>query len=360
MSEQPLDAQGINPATQESYGWEHVAQDMPGWHPGLQEHAKRQIEARGLLPTAEPTEVLTAPPPDTVINLNTGNAEDDALIPEQPRHPAEEITTAFAESQRTLYKLSADPQFHATCMERGVDPYDDMDKPAYWATVADYTHDRTARMRERGTDSIRIDALELLSTTPAYLFEQSALTQDKTSAPDKQMQNGERRHSKEVVSYFNGLIREFAKKYPETRASDLTTALLNITNISIEDQALRQSANQEIHKTIRGAQHEIAFGQILAQTGRQFRPASLEEDLKGIDYVDDEDTNPMYVDVKASLSELEARGSEGALVRKPDGKLIMYSLVKDSELNGRFHIGDQAAHDKAQALIELLGQTQAA
>jgi hypothetical protein len=50
MSEQPTEQQvPTDSDTQEGYGWGQVAQEMHAWHPGLQEHARRHLEDRGLL-----------------------------------------------------------------------------------------------------------------------------------------------------------------------------------------------------------------------------------------------------------------------------------------------------------------------
>lgn len=50
MPEQPTDQQlPADSDTQEEYGWHQVAQEMHAWHPGLQEHARRHLEQRGLL-----------------------------------------------------------------------------------------------------------------------------------------------------------------------------------------------------------------------------------------------------------------------------------------------------------------------
>lgn len=45
---------------QDHEGWKQVAKDMSDWHPGLQEHAKRHLALRGLLPET-PTEEVDAP-----------------------------------------------------------------------------------------------------------------------------------------------------------------------------------------------------------------------------------------------------------------------------------------------------------
>lgn len=57
MSEQPPEQQTpANPNTQADIGWDRVAQEMHTWHPGLQEHAKRHLQERGLLHLVSPTD----------------------------------------------------------------------------------------------------------------------------------------------------------------------------------------------------------------------------------------------------------------------------------------------------------------
>jgi len=50
MSEQPTEQQlPTNSSIQDEHGWDRVAQEMHAWHPGLQVHARRHLEERGLL-----------------------------------------------------------------------------------------------------------------------------------------------------------------------------------------------------------------------------------------------------------------------------------------------------------------------
>lgn len=64
MSEQP-----VSPQPQEADdGWRKVADTMHEWHPGLQEHAKRHLAMRGLLPpTSEESESLELHAPEEVV-----------------------------------------------------------------------------------------------------------------------------------------------------------------------------------------------------------------------------------------------------------------------------------------------------
>ncbi len=57
MSEQPTEQLiSADSGTHEEYGWHRVAQEMHAWHPGLQEHARRHLEQKGLLHLVVPTE----------------------------------------------------------------------------------------------------------------------------------------------------------------------------------------------------------------------------------------------------------------------------------------------------------------
>lgn len=329
-------------------GWLRVA-SQGGLHPALEPHLHRLLDQYGIpRPESPASEDSSTSAPEV-----TGAQQEAGRNPEVAKASTAEIAEAFAGAQNSLYKLSADPKFHDACKEKGLDPYDDMDKPAYWEAVANFTTERVGKLREQHGDTLKLRALELAAATPNFLFHQGALNSNAARDPS------ERYHSRQTVSSFHNLVRNFATDYPETSVSGMTKGLLNITNVAIEDRGVRQSAAQSLQRAVRGAQHEVAFGQILEKTGRPARPAELDEDLAGIDYVVDNGTSKMlYVDVKASLSEVEARGSSSAFAIKPDGRVVMYSLVKDRELGDRFFLSEESADLKALALNQLLTNAQ--
>jgi hypothetical protein len=261
-----------------------------------------------------------------------------------------EIIAAFGDAQQAIYKMTIDAQFQLRCATNNVDPYEDMDKPAYWDTVAEHAEAMVARTRERQVDSVRLSAFQLLACTPSYVFQQDAIDNE------AHRNSVERHQGKRVMSYYNNLIRNFGANYPETNTTDLSVALLNMTNRAIESPTLQRNAVNQIRQTIRGAQHELGFGQILEYTSRDYRTTAVDEDLKGIDYIiGGNDAPELRVDVKASLSEIEHLSGRGmAYAVKRDGKIVMYSLIKDKEFHGTFQIGEASAQEKASTLNTLL------
>lgn len=274
--------------------------------------------------------------------------------------PAESLLDNLKTAQQAFYGLPFETGFNELCIEEGL-TLDDVNKPEYWHAVAEFASQASAEKLEQGGDKKQIVLNELLAATPSFIYDNAKLNHLRGSA---RVPNEEFHAVKRNVSYFNGLIRYAAEQWPEMRASELSQSLLNIANISIEDPVIKRSASRYINDGIRGAQHETAFGQLLEATGRTFQEADIDEDLRGIDYVIDrpDGHGVDYVDVKASLSEIEHHaiknhsGAAGPYARARDGHLVMYSLITDKELNDHFFVSDKLAKQRGEGLADILNQ----
>lgn len=246
--------------------------------------------------------------------------------------------------------MTRDPNFQAACTASGVDPYVGIATPEYWEIVAEHAEAFVEKAHSTNGNTLPVLAFELLALTPDYLFAQRDLTRNHFTSPDA------KREAKEKASYFNSALRIFATEYPDVQASTLASAMLGMANSAIDDKYIRQSAVLDIKRAIRGAQHELAFEQILRHTGRRFTPASLEEDLDGVDFiVYGEGGKQLNLDVKASLFKINEAGEMNELfVRKPHGKVMVHSLTTDEELKDRFWLDDNVAAQKAPVLEKLL------
>lgn len=261
--------------------------------------------------------------------------------------PDEKLNLALNAS----YDIPFDPQFEAECIAEGID-MDESPTPQYWDKVADYAARSGQKAREQGESESVIALTELLAATPDYLIRQARLDKDNQS---RTLSSDERREDRGTVSYFNGLIREVAAIEPGMSASSLAKHMAGVA-VGGLPKPMHAYATDAIRSVVRGAQHEAAFKQLLEHTGRSYREATLEEDLRGIDYaVTGSDGSAAYIDVKASLSEIERlHGENTPFVRKPDGKIVMYSMVTDKELADRFHVDDATAQQRAKVVVDAL------
>ncbi|MGH7240912.1 MAG: hypothetical protein ACREGB_01290 [Candidatus Saccharimonadales bacterium] len=263
----------------------------------------------------------------------------------------EQVQQAFTTAEAWRTETMLDPEFRAMAQEWGIKPGDTND-PNYWRAFATYGYNYAASVRTEQGPSLEMDAFEVLSTAPAYAFEQYGLHHSGFNSYE------ERESARQTTSYFNGLIRAFGENYPDARAADVLMSLAKVVNGSISNPTIRQEASNQLKATVRGAQHELGFGQILKAAGVRFMPATLEQDLSGIDYVvDDGRGRALFVDVKASLSEVEARGSAGVFAvkrEKNSHRIVMFSMLRDEEFGGTFSISAQTATEKAPVLLAQL------
>lgn len=258
----------------------------------------------------------------------------------------EYIAEVLHSAQRSVIQLTNNEEFHADCHTKGIDPYDDLGTEQYWDTFAGFAgkivSDAHGKTLEEGYDPLAIDAFELLAITPEFLYKHDKL----------QKHEGSKDHSETIIaSNFNALIRMFAFKHPDTPVSALHKGLLDMAQASVEDPALLKSSAEFIDATIRGTQHELAFGQTLAHTGRKHRAATLEEDLSGFDYeVQGRWPAPLRVDVKASTHQMNGQPFK----YRSNGTVMMRSIASDNEFHDRFFIPDTLATSRGHALKDML------
>jgi len=286
--------------------------------------------------------------------INTPPNEDS----EQYIPAAETVEEASRQARDAFYDIIVEPEFEGLLQKRNLSP-EDTDKPRYWAAVADFARRASSDMRDNGVAEKDIVLKELYASTPDYVYAQRFLDHHRGHhGGDERLRDAIHSH-KRVVSYYNGLIRGAAEEWPDMTPTALTRDLEKVANASLEHPVVKHNAPAMLRSTVRGAQHEIAFGQIADATGYRVRGANTTEDLKGIDYViTNGHGQEVYVDVKASGHELGKRGAEGmAYAHTERGKLLAHPL-SDEEIGDSFYITDDMAHNKAAQLTAVLDTPQ--
>ena len=118
------------------------------------------------------------------------------------------------------------------------------------------------------------------------------------------------------------------------------------------------AVNIAVSRLLRGAQHELGFGQILEQCDVEFREADAGEDMGGTDYFVFRrgGNRELKLDVKASLTEIEKRHRTDNLpyAVRPDSSAIVHSGIEDREFADSFFIPNELAQQKAAKLEPLL------
>lgn len=263
---------------------------------------------------------------------------------------------ALLSAEEAIYSLVEQPAFAEACLQRGLDPNASVDTTPYWELVGDFALHDIAQRRAAGEPEVTLTAFELIALTPSFLHTEAALQHDQGSSREDMHDHKAR------ASYFNGLLRYFGSNF-DARASELSQAMANVADIA---GLSGPDTDDEIRSVVRGAQHELAFGQILAHTGHGYQPADTEQDLKGADYTIELDGDRLLVDVKASLSEIEALGGEKSAFairwprnRHQEAVIVMYSLTQDADFHDSLAIPDQLAAERAPVLTNLLAQAKA-
>src|SRR5262249_5920630 len=138
--------------------------------------------------------------------------------------------------------------------------------------------------------------------------------------------------AKAAASHYHKLLRSFANTYPDTSVSKLQLALLNVANENLRNSSMRQFAAQAISARIFGLRSELGFGQLLDAAGRQHRDPTEEEDSHGADHVllvgKNGDRREVYLDIKATLKEIEGSTPDSVYQVEVPNKIKMFSLLR--------------------------------
>jgi hypothetical protein len=286
--------------------------------------------------------------------------QQPALSAEQAQAGPEAVAEAFGKMRTVAMQINADPGFHVACEKQGIDPFEDAGKAAYWNIYAEYGQTRVRSIRERRQangltpNTLDLSALELMVTTPQYLYVQNRLNdtdyaRSEASRPDRT-----------VASAFNTQIQDFAKQYPQARAKDVWGGMLGTANIAFRTVQAREDAAKVTKSAIRGARHELATEAIVRATGREVHDVDAAQDLAGKDRIvvpkvpESQSGNVRRgvaygIDVKASLEEVDTSQSGDTVSYriKPDGNVVVYSLVSDHEFKGGFFLSPEQVQEKA-------------
>ena len=222
--------------------------------------------------------------------------------------------------------------------EKGVD-IDDINPEEYWLNVAEAAHEKVANeYSSTDTEITKGSALTLIAATPYYLLSQQRLNAARANHPTARPLSEEEKYARTYyVSWFNGLIRDYALLHPDIVTPDVNKSLTEVIRKS--DITKHPEAFQRLlAETIRGAQHELAAGQVFAAFS-EVRYSTTEEDLKGIDLVMKHGRAGIPIDIKSSSAATQkATGLHGRDSAVINGRIVINIGMTDEDLQGRFYL----------------------
>lgn len=247
-------------------------------------------------------------------------------------------------SKNALYSIAS--EIDDKYIEHGVD-LDKVPPALYWMRVAERARAVVAKDFSTIETLEQGAAIELTAATPYFL-----LAQRRINGPDRHhMPADEFDRMKYYLCHYNKLIRDYAVANPSVTAHDINEHIFDVaekSDVVRHPEQLRTMIANEV----RGAQHELAAGQVLRQVGPT-REATQEEDLQGVDYFLNLGQESIGVDIKSSRKKI-ARVSHGRsdLATLQGGKLLLYSHVTDFDLNGTFFVSEEIAKKRAIKMRE--------
>jgi hypothetical protein len=257
------------------------------------------------------------------------------------------LITAMEKSRSTvLYKISSDPELKTKLSEKKLEVYGST-ALAYWETVSDFASEH-AEMKH---GVLTMDTLALMAATPAFLI---------ASADPDHVHN--ERESRDIDK-FNNLLTSFTLAYPTSKASVINRGLLGMVSNAIEDPAVRQASADTLQKAIHKVQHQNAFGQLLAATGRdyEFVPSNQASrtSIAGVNYtVKARNGEDMQLAVVPSYSSLRRNEDRNGLYTIDGSRVTILSQVTTEELHDSFCIPQSLAQARASYIDALLDRVE--
>lgn len=286
-------------------------------------------------------------------NKNPTNTEaPDTVIldPEAPSEQGEvysdaEVDKSLKQALDLVRTNAQDPEFHQQCENNGISPFEDT-TTGYWHQMLSYTGKTTREAWEIGDiDDLDYYSRKVMFATPLYVMEQAKLNQGEVTGQERA----------EAIKYsdtFKGLVADMVETFPEVTTGTIEDNLENMINETIEDDGLVQAGSQYVNSVIRGVKHELAFGQILKASGMEFQKASPEDKRRGVDYkINREDGAGVDVSVHPTVSKFQREGMgdpDELYAWKPDGTLMMHSLISEEEFGGKFFIDTKTDNNLTQ------------
>lgn len=304
----------------------------------------------------------------------------------QQYETAEMIAYNLDKARKEVVAMTGDPAFHDSYAVEypGADIYDDMGKPRFWESFANYANETIEKEAPNPEDmTLDLRAKQLLAETPRYLFAQTELEAMQTklntlghtlgyreSAQLQQRKN----YTRQLTSRYNNLLRSFAYDYPETSVADVRRNLETMANIAMEDHVVeagrfkpnpaKQNASKTIDSAIRGAQHELAYEPVLQRTGREYSAASREQDLEGSDWLVLIARDPatgrerwLSMDAKASDYALKESGRMDLVLPFSIvgyDKILVHLPLEDRHFHGKFFPSGEATATMARGLNAII------
>lgn len=190
--------------------------------------------------------------------------------------------------------------------------------------------------------------LELTAQVPLYFMVDKLL-----GKPGVHRSREDQMRLKHVASSFMRRIRTAGETCPDLSTNELTDHLVQtLAKTGITHDA--RYYEDLFASCVRGAQHELAAGQILSKLGK-VRGATSEEDLQGIDYILQYNNALLPIDIKSSpmkIRRISMGTSDTVAIDK--SILVLYSHLTNEDLNDKFEISDDVADEKSWEIAEAL------
>jgi hypothetical protein len=258
---------------------------------------------------------------------------------ETAQNTPETVTSpVWSEASRVVRGFTTDPVFIESLQQQGINP-SDRTTVDYANALSLYAENYVSVYREDGTlEKKQADQITLLANAPYFLHVQKEVGfYEKKREVSHYLSNDEWNYMKGFKPYmvwYNQQLSDYEYTNPDEKMSDLNRALITQSLPSFPRE--NQMVDKEIKQVTRGARTEAVSRQLLDLTEIEYSPGTIEDDLRGGDFIIIHKGHRIKVDVKSSLSSI-AEIRHG--YREIEEKSISYAISKNRrDKNSEQHV----------------------
>jgi hypothetical protein len=290
-------------------------------------------------------------------HMTSGNPRNPTSYPEYSNS-----TPSTAEIARNLDQavgyvelLTSTDTFEQALFKNHIHPTEQFGSSQYLGFLSAVGAAQSSKNLAAGGKPVYWRAVEVLATTPLAINENIGFEKRRSSGtwiPN--------RASAERTSKFNHLIQSFAEDFPAVSAYDLSTAMLNVTNMMTRNKMVHHEAQGAVNRIITGAQHEIGVKKLARAAGRHVIDATIEQDLSGTDlFISGRMSHDMLnVDAKASPRVDPSTRHRGLPYIIDKGRIAIFSTLISEDFGGLVVVPDSVAKQKAPNFDTILTEAE--
>jgi len=233
----------------------------------------------------------------------------------------------WSEAAKTVRQFSSEPAFLEMLQTERISPTDPT-TVEYANALSVYAQDYCDVYGQDGTvEQSELEQVRLIANAPYFLHVKKEVSFYEHKRSTQGLNKDEREYYqgfKPYMVWYNQALSDYAYSNPNEKMSDLNKALIEQSLVAFPRET--GVVEREIKMATRGGRTEAVARSLIDLTSIDYAPGTIEDDLKGGDFIVMHNGNRVKVDIKSSLSSIaHIRGGYDQIEKQQ----ITYAISKD-------------------------------